>query len=326
MMLLQKWKKKLFRHIIKSLSALYDKPLASPTDREKQLVEELKTTFREFPILETANCPASEKEWYKNVNRLRELVLNNDPREFLRWHAISATMFTKYGSYVTPELKHLKSRPDWESRWCKIIKESSVGHPIPYWQYPSSSGNLIHHAYHLAKFEEETAISTNSINFVFEFGGGYGSMCRLLHNDGFRGEYVIFDLPAFSALQEFFLKSIGRTVHSVDSLKTAGNGIVCISDLEQLREILSSDFTVRNSVFIGTWSISEAPIHLRNLILPLTLSFSGFLISYQDQFEEVNNIDFFRNWKVAQRDIEWHEWEIEHMPKNRYLVGKRRTD
>jgi len=325
-MFLKKYKKKLSKFVRKSLSKLYDKPLAPPTDKEKELVEKLKATFRQFPAMETATCCASENEWLNNVNCLRDLVLNNDPREFLRWPIISGTMFAKYADYIMPELNYLKIRPDWTSRWFEAIRESVVGHPVPYWQCPHSSGNLIHHAYHLAKFEEKTGMTPNATNCIFEFGGGYGSMCRLVHNLGFQGKYVIFDFPAFSALQRFYLESIGFTVRSVNSIKMGGNGTVCISDLEQLKAILSNHIEVNDSVFIATWSISEAPIAIRNSIMALLSPFKGFLISYQDWFQEVNNVDFFENWKAAQGDIEWHQWEIEHIPKNRYLVGKRKTN
>jgi len=136
-MLLNKYKKKLS----KLLSKLYDKPLPPPTDKEKDLVKELKTTFHDLPLVGTTNCCALE-EWVNNTNRLRELVLNDDPREFLRWHVISATMFVKYATYITPELNYLKKRPDWDSRWSGAIKECPAGHPVPYYLYVSVQADL----------------------------------------------------------------------------------------------------------------------------------------------------------------------------------------
>ena len=172
----------------------------------------------------------------------------------------------------------------------------------------------------------EMGIDPKKLDFVFEFGGGYGSMCRLIYNLGFQGKYVLFDLPAFSALQKFFLKSIGITVHSFEIFKSAQHGVHCISDLEELKEILSND-KENNSMFIATWSISETPIELRNPVLSLALSFKAFLIGYQAQFGEVDNIGFFKDWTSAQDNVEWQDWQIEHLPnRNRYLVGKRKTE
>jgi hypothetical protein len=325
-MLLKNSRKKLLKHTIKFVSRLYDKPLAPPTDREKELIEEIRAGFSGLPISETTHSSGSEKEWYDYANSLKKLVINCDPREFLRWHVISGTMFVKYASYIMTELKYLKSSSDWQNRWREAIKESQVGHPVPYWQYPSSSGNLIHHAYHLVKFEEKTEMYINKVNYILEFGGGYGSMCRLIHNLDFQGKYVIFDLPSFSILQEYFLKSIGVKVHSFDSFKAGENGVLCISDLEQLSQLLSCRTKTTNSMFIATWSISEAPVKIRDSILPFVSSFNEFLIAYQHQFHEVNNVVFFENWKALHKDIDWYEWEIEHMPENSYLLGKRKAN
>lgn len=325
-MLVDKYNRKLSKFLCKSLSKLHDKPLPPSTEREKDLIRELRAVFNKIPVMGATGCSASEHEWIENANRLRNLILDDDPREFLRWQVISGTMFAKYASYVETELKYLKTRLDWKIRWSTAIEESSVGHPMPYWRCPHSSGNLIHHAYHLAQFERKTDLAANSINFIFEFGGGYGSMCRLLHNLGFEGRYVLFDLAPFSALQEFFLKSIGITVRSADTFKTAKRGVICISDFEQLQAILSDRFEGSDSMFIATWSISEAPVTVRNSIFPIVSAFNEFLIAYQHQFQGVDNIAFFEEWKASQRDIEWYEWEIEHMTGNRYLVGSRKAD
>ena len=44
---------------------------------------------------------------------------------------------------------------------------------------------------------------------ILEIGGGYGNFCRLLMKRGFAGSYVIYDLPEFLQLQEWYL---GRTL------------------------------------------------------------------------------------------------------------------
>ena len=96
---------------------------------------------------------------------------------------------------------------------------------------------MIHHAYHLAQFEEKTRTQVHEIDFVLEFGGGYGSMCRLFYNLGFRGRYVIFDLPSFSALQIYYLKTLDLPVQPINELKSR-TGIVCVSDNTVLKSIL----------------------------------------------------------------------------------------
>jgi hypothetical protein len=230
-------------------------------------------------------------------------------------------MFEAYAGYLIAELGFLKRHADWDIRWRNAIRENQTGHPSPFWLHRGSSGNLIHHAYHIAQFEEATNLRVNDMGFILEFGGGYGSMCRLLRNLHFTGKYVIFDLPAFSALQRYFLGSVGLTVHSFESFKSAGSGVLCISDLRQLNEILSNHFDPTRSMFIATWSLSEAPLGTRNQIMPLMQPFHSFLIAYQEHFGEMANVGFFDAWKKTLPNIMWRDRVIPHLSPSRYLVG-----
>ena len=54
-----------------------------------------------------------------------------------------------------------------------------------------------------------------------------------------------------------------------------------------------------NKMFLATWSISETPVEIRNMIFPLVSDFHSFLIAYQDKFEEVNNLDYFSLWNAS---------------------------
>jgi len=303
------------------LSILLDRPLPQPSNSEKIFLSELQAIFREFSVLKTTKALPSETAWLRNMNRLRELVLNGNPREFLRWDVISRTMFVSSADYISAELKYLKNRCDWGTRWCGAIKESFVGHPPPYILYPASSGNLIHHAYHVAQFEEKTKVEVQNIDYVFEFGGGYGSMCRLFHNLGFHGRYILFDLPPFSALQVYFLKNLGLPVQSITEFGKSRTGIVCVSDIQHLKTMLGDPFQAKNRLFIATWSVSEAPIRIRDAVLALTTGFQLFLISYQDRFGEVDNADFFGTWRKTIKNVAWHSLRIEHIPGNNYLFG-----
>ena len=151
-------------------------------------------------------------------------------------------------------------------------------------------------------------------------------MCRLCHNLGFTGKYVIFDLPHFSALQQYFLRSIGIAVHSVDAFRMADSGVCCISDLTQLESILPDKKILDHSLFVATWSLSEAPFSLRNEILRVADRFTAFLIAYQDRFHEVDNVEYFGKWtEKTNKKVDWHSWPIDHLPGNHYLVGNLRV-
>jgi hypothetical protein len=308
--------------LFRIIDILAGRSLPETTAQEQALIAQLRTTFSELPCGEVFNGSPSEMEWVANMKRLRYLVANRSPREFLRWDVIRKTMFVNQARYVRTELEYLKSRPDWRGRWRPAIEETTVGHPVPYLQNLASSGNLIHHAYHLAQFEESTGARVEDIDHVVEFGGGYGSMCRLFHRLGFQGKYGIYDLPEFSALQKYYLTMLELPVRAIGEWQALDAGIWCVTEVADLKAFAATEQKT-NTMFVGTWSISEAPVPVRKLVLPLLSRFNFYLIAYQDQFGEVNNVDFFEHWKKSQGQVNWSNWRIPHLPGNSYLMGSR---
>jgi hypothetical protein len=307
------------------LSYLLDKPAPKKSERLNELVENLRDRFRSLPSFDDKGERTSQAAWERNMNRLKDLVLNNDPVEFLRWDVILDTMFVAFPSYVRTELSQLKRQRTWGTRWRPAIRESQVGHPPVYPFHPESSANLIHHAYHISQFEEISGGLVNDFKFVLEFGGGYGSVCRLFHNLGFTGKYIIFDLPHFSALQQFYLKALGLPVREVTDYQKVESGIFFVCSLEALGDLVR-DAESEKSLFIATWSLSEAPIHIREKILPIAERLNNILIAYQDRFEDVDNQEYFRSWKTIMSPIySWHEQMISHLPGSYYLFGHRNS-
>ncbi|MBI1745219.1 MAG: hypothetical protein HYR55_01365 [Acidobacteria bacterium] len=103
-------------------------------------------------------------------------------------------------------------------------------------------------------------------------------MCRLVHHLNFMGKYVIFDLPEFSLLQYYFLKSYGFAVYkNLDEFDRNPYGILCCSSQEIFARLATFD------LFIGTWSISESPVALRDEIFSRG-AFENYLIAFQDTY------------------------------------------
>jgi hypothetical protein len=265
--------------------------------------------------------------WLTNYDRLCNKILTCDPNDFLNWDVILRTMVVGNAEFIRDELNYLKDLPDWKSRWEKALEESPIGNPTLYHYFPSSSGNLIHQAYHLAQFENKTGMNISQANIVFEFGGGYGSMCRLVHNLNFKGRYIIYDLPPFSALQRYFLKMNGiSAVTSSAYFEKTSNRVVCVSELKQLEAILADHANIGDDVFIANWSLSESPVNLRHSILSIVKPFKAFLFAYQGRFDEIDNVGFFKEWVNTMVDIKWYNWKIPHLPNqlyrdNYYLMG-----
>ncbi len=209
-----------------------------------------------------------------------------------------------YAAFARTEL-HLLQREDW-AVWQRVIQETKVGLPFPCLWYPLSSANAIHHAYHLRRFEAHTGESVRDFGTILEFGGGYGSLCRIAHKLGFTGRYVIFDLPEQSALQRYYLRAVSV------------RDVLTVSEIELLRN------PTDRALFIATWSLSESPLALRKQVAEAVRSFEAFLIAYQSEFAGIDNSAFFAEWQSWFPYIDWKASTIEHVPASTYLFGIRR--
>lgn len=296
------------------------KKCIAPTAAETTLISHLRNEIRSLPELKPS-VSLADNEWSRYRMTLRSAILECDPRFFLTWDVIGHTMFVGNAAYIQHELDSLKRNKLWEARYKRGIREDSSGCPLPYPAYRRSSGNLIHHAYTLSQFEEKVKTSVSELDLVFEFGGGYGGMCRLFHRLGFSGAYVIFDFEEFGSLQRYYLRSLGLPVLDKDTPVDMRMGIACISDIARIPAEMAQ---VRKKLFIGTWSISETSMRYRTDFMMAIPDFEQYLLAYQRQFGEVNNQDYFNRFMHARKQLLWETWEIPHLKGNYYAVGAER--
>lgn len=295
---------------------LFDRPLPPPTAREIELAEALHEELLRAP--EAAMLP----KWVAFREEVRRNFAAYDPRSFLRWPLIQHTMCVTNSGAVIHELFALRFSAKWPL-FRRAVVESPTGNPIRFLYHPESSGNLLHHCYHVMRFEEVTGADITNLDTVVEFGGGYGSMCRLFHRLGFKGRYLIYDLPEFSALQRYFLKNLGLPVRDGTDDCTE-NGIYLFTDLTLLQQALKQRPAQGASAFVATWSLSESPAELRDRFLPVVEAFDYFLIAFQDRFYEMDNNEYFARFEHATAArIDWRKTRLRHLPNNNYLFGKR---
>jgi hypothetical protein len=282
--------------------------LPKPNVREDALIKEFRIhILKQMPSF--ANIT-----WIDFVAELKRYAFFYDPRTFLRWRVIERTMFVVDQTYIPNELHALQASSDWEQLWKAAIVEQNVGCPTPSPHLFTTSGNLIHHAYHLLKLREAVGANFDQIETVFEFGGGYGSMCRLLRRVGFHGDYVIYDLPEMTLLQKFYLGMLDPTFDMSNT--------VLINTLSELEKATAHQRDRKGSLFIAAWSLSETPILLRNQILSLVKGFDYYLFCYQPRFDDVDNVEFFKHYADERHDVSWNSWRCSGYDSY-YLVGKK---
>lgn len=293
-----------------------NKVTLSETDRE------LISGFHQLELLDTDTPFGSKNEWHRNLNELKKNIIANGGRKFLKFNVVQRTMLITYADYTRKELKALRSRLDW-NRWKKVLRESVVGLPTPYLLWPMSSSNLIHHVYHVSQWEDRAQKLVTDVPVVVEFGGGYGSMCRLFHELGFHGLYVIYDFPHFSKIQTYFLKSQGYKCLTLSEACTGKKGFVCLSSVDELEKLFST-LKVHDvdSLFVATWSLSESPLDVRKSMEKYIRLLRYHLVAYQKKFNEMDNHDYFESLYSPERYKRSSE-EIDFLKTHFYFFAEK---
>lgn len=262
-------------------------------------VDELKEIYASFPPETDNSLHASI--WSGYLHSFRKHVENDDIKEFLRWPTIRAVMFVGNVEWVHDEVDALMGGPLTWPRWRHAIREDSFGTPARLPWMLETSGNMIHQAYHLFQWEQTTGKTVDGLNRIVEFGGGYGAMARIIRRLGFKGEYIIYDLPELAALQSYYLSNVGvpSTIHV-----TNGN------DFHEPPEA---------DLLISCYSLGEAPAGLRDAFLEHP--FRSYLIASQDEWEDRNLYEFFNGFMDVHPELKWKTWPNPFLGGHYYWMG-----
>ena len=73
----------MFKRLTKKLlNILFQKSLPVPSKLELENLSEFRRAFSNLPTMEIKNLQASEIAWIKNMNRLKDLAMHQNPRKF----------------------------------------------------------------------------------------------------------------------------------------------------------------------------------------------------------------------------------------------------
>ena len=231
-----------------------------------------------------------DKKYLKNTHnvfnkKILDLLKKRELTNFLRKNFIQKMFFVHNRLFILKELLELKKDKNW-ILYKKLIEEDNVGNPVRYFLYPKSSGNRINHIYHLSVLTKEFNINLKKLNNVFEFGGGYGCMARIFSKINKRTVFTCFDTSIVNLLQYYYLKQ-----NNLDVGFSKKNKFHLISNIKKINTRYS------NSLFIANWSLSETPINFRKKFIKSIKNSKLILISFQENFENIDNLKYFKNLK-----------------------------
>lgn len=274
-----------------------------------------------FEELEAATRLGPEgSEWAGFAAEISQALRVHGGDQFLRLRPIAKTLHSRQRSHTQRYLAHVLGSKRFSAAIHKALTESPVGKPLVNPNYPLSSPLLIQHGYHLTRLLEVTELDLGKLRLVVEFGGGYGSFFRLLRNLGYQERYIICDLPVMCALQRFYLRNVFPTAP----------GMLPPSNLKwqsgEEYDLLGRAAAEHSpSLFVATWSLSEAPLPVRSAVESTLGTFSHILIAYQRTFGSYDNVKYFTTLQSSLRQFSWHHAECAVYRNNFYLIGQNKS-
>jgi len=258
---------------------------------------------------------AATDHWKRRCKEIENDALQGNRFDFLRWKSLGD--LNPPDNWIPPKnYDTLRDQPDWHTKWFPLTRETKVGNPKDFSRDFGTSPALVQHAYNILRYERSTNRSLLDCDVIFEFGGGFGSFCRLLRNMGFDGIHIIYDLPHVANVQRLYLRlSGGYNEIPATDLAVRGLHTVCItSGDDDLRKLFAFLVAANLRVgFVATWSLSEAPIAVRDSIFPKFHRLcSHYLIAYTPTWYEIDNIAYFRTFPLSRPDLTWTSEEHSH--------------
>lgn len=243
--------------------------------------------------------------WQSFINQIEKNINEDDINKFLNWKVIKQTMFhnakfIEYKKVINSEILN---------KYPNLLKEDNFGRPQKYFWNRETSGNLIHHLFSLNMLLFFVGYDNfSSIRKCYEFGGGYGSFARIISRLLPEANYTIYDFEVFLKLQKIYL---GETVNKNSNF---------FSKLEFIKEP-SGTFYNDTDLYIALWSISESPLEVRYTQESKILRSKYVLIGYQDQFDGINNHEYFNNLKSKFKpSARCYDFPIKHLIGSNYLI------
>ncbi len=268
-------------------------------------------------------------QWRKNTSEIENYYLHNFSFSFLNYPVIKNTMFV-YSFRGWKEIQKRLISDHYDLRSARnILREYNVGKPMLNDIEYFTSGNNIHHLYHLTKFCLETKTKLGDINNVVEVGGGYGNLAKIYKQINYDCTYTIIDIPIFSYIQALYLKAIFGSsainmVHGQNiQIKKGLINIIPLDKkiLEKIGKLLTNEHV---DLFVSTWALSESNEFMQRYVKNVDYFKAKYLLlAYQksnDTFLFAENLS-----DVSKTYTKTYNAETEYLKNNYYLFCTRIT-
>ena len=125
--------------------------------------------------------------------------------------------------------------------------------------------------------EMEKYFDPSKVDYLFDFGPGYGNNARIWHTLFQTKSIVLCDLPILQPLSKYYLEK-----HDIEATWVSDDEIPSIP---------------RNSLFFASHSLNECSLVIREKIERKLEYFDHIYIVYNDRFNGIDNIEYFEQVK-----------------------------
>ncbi len=160
--------------------------------------------------------------------------------------------------------------------------------------------HLVLQAYHLDRVLR-SGLVLYDVKSVYEFGPGFGGMTLVLNRMGFRGNYIMQDLPELNRLQSYFLQQ-----------ERVSNGY-------PVSHIVDGHY----SLFIANCSLDEVS-EVDRLECWDAIDADYYEICYHQSWDEVDMNEVMADLAEMKPDVDWEQHEDEIYSPQAYMIGRRR--
>lgn len=293
-----------------------------PACREEALGQSLKAESHAMKF-ESLVGHATENHWLAYMRELLQHEKNDeDSRNFAQWYV---TKKWKPEVFLWPQHTPMGDIDDILSDGEYMQLYAKAGHlSLPYGapQVPWLTRNIQGQAYtvrasrmqqlfHLRMLRKAVpSFSLDKIKQVVEFGGGSGDLAATVRDLGFKGTYFIYDMPPMLLMQRYWLRYSGYPAllgeHLPANASAVQGELLLESSLEQHINAHLDPALAPGSLFVATWSLTEADVASREKIRPLIMNFGVILVAFWDKISGIDNSEYMRKYFAEKLRLSHH--------------------
>jgi hypothetical protein len=190
-----------------------------------------------------------KNDWYaKFLLKIREHLATDPIGTFSTWKILEFTMFTAANAAERAAIGYTEEPPQ------DILER-----------------NKLHHKFLWTKFGQ--IVGQTPLNGIFEFGGGYGQLRKVVYETRPEIPYAIYDFPELHAIQRHFLATIPTEFYAATDALRAGE----------------------HNVFVSFWAYTECPKEVRDGLIPFfkAASFDVLFFGLAQTFQ-LDNIAYLK--------------------------------